>query len=48
MLAVPARFFLLAHLVEPRQGHDAVHQPVVAQVDEHCVLASVQKVNLQC
>lgn len=25
-----------------------VHQPVVAEVDEHCVVASVQRVNLQC
>ena len=38
---------LCAHLVEPRQGCDTVHQPVAAQVDEPCVLASVQKVNLQ-
>lgn len=36
-----------AHLVEPRQGRDAVRQPVAAQVDEHRVPASVQKVNLQ-
>lgn len=38
---------LCAHLVEPRQGRDAVRQPVAAQVDELCVLAGVQKVNLQ-
>lgn len=38
---------LRAHLVEPRQCRDTVHQPVAAQVDEHRVLASVQKVNLQ-
>lgn len=36
-----------AHLVEPRQGCDTVQQPVAAQVDEHRVPASVQKVNLQ-
>lgn len=43
-----ARFPLLAHLVEAREGHDTVHQSVTAQVDEHCVLANVQKMNLQC
>lgn len=48
MLAALARFFCLAYLVEPRKCHDTVHQPVAAQVDEHCVLASVQEVDLQC
>lgn len=41
------RFFFLSHLVEPRKGCDTVHQPMATQIDEHCVLASVQKMNLQ-
>lgn len=41
---------LLGALCSPgrtEQGRDAIRQPVAAQVDELCVLAAVQKVNLQ-